>query len=103
EDVRSRMRAGVAIALERYNPRQYSLEVLRRLVSIVAATMASGAVSALIRHLTALHPHFMQQTTPQFLLAIELVSTLGTFPTNSQVARLFRTLLFDETDTVHFR
>lgn len=103
ETTRSQMREGIAIALERYNTRQYSMDVLRRLASIVAATLATGAVPSLIRHFTALHPHFKQDTTVQFALAIDLVSALGTFPNNMQVARLFRTLLFDETDSVHFR
>ncbi len=103
EDTRSRMRAGVAIALERYTARYYTAEVLRRLASIVAATLATGAIPALLRHFIALHPFLKQETVPQFALAIELVSALGTFPNNAQVARLFRALLFDETDPVHFR
>jgi hypothetical protein len=103
EDTRSRMRSGVTMALERYNPRYYSMEVLQRLASIIAATLATGAVPAVVRYLTTLHPYFKQENLPQFALAIELVSALGTFPNNAQVVRLFRTLLFDETDLVHFR
>jgi hypothetical protein len=103
EDTRASMRAGAAIALDRYNARQYTLEVLRRMASIVSATLASGAVPVLIRHFTALHPYFKEENSPQFNVAIELISALGTFPNNTQVARLLRTLLFEATDSVHFR
>jgi hypothetical protein len=103
EDTRSRMRAGAATAAERYNPRQYSMEVLHELASIVAATVATEAVPHLVRHFMTLHPYFKQEDTPQFALAIELVSALRMFPTNPQVARLFRTLLFEETDPIHYR
>jgi len=103
EDTRSRMRTGAATAVERYNSRQYSMEVLARLASIISATLATGAVPTLVRHLTALHPYFKHEDTSQFALVTELVSALGTFPTNAQVVRLFRTLLFDETDPFHYR
>jgi hypothetical protein len=102
EAVRTCMKDGAAKAVTEYAARGYDSGVLRGLAAIASITRASAAVPDLASYVIAMHSQLGRDGTPEFRLAVDLISALGTFPRHPRVASLFRTLFFDD-QSVHFR